>query len=141
MPLLPPTPLRRRVLPVQEEEKVAMELQIKLEDERLCDGCPMENTKKRCKAGFVREIGQLVEGQRRRHSGYGIFASWDDDDREECGFIPIRPTACLVAHERAPQAIRTIPSKSDAVTATEVAMRGICRKCHQQHKNYEPCIK
>lgn len=123
-----------------------MEIKVELEDEGLCAGCPFENGRKACKAGFVREIARIAEGSHEYHT---IFGTYHEERR--LGFSLVRPLSCVLASERAVKAAGSVPvapARGAEITATEVAEHQarprvkrvfLCSRCGSGHKNWEPC--
>lgn len=108
-----------------------MDLHVKLEDERLCTGCPMNANRQKCEAGHVRITGVAYEVKKHEY--------WTGETVHQLGFQAVRPTSCLIAEERAQGAIVRLPGDHAAVDQEFARAKGVCTKCLNKHKNYEPC--
>lgn len=85
-----------------------MDIKIKLEDETLCYGCPLDADALKCRGGFERETAKLVENKPQNYNPfYDIYTPGSGKAYLKCR--PIRPRACLLANEHALLAIKTIP--------------------------------
>ena len=83
-----------------------MEIKITLEDEALCEGCPLNTYNSlACRGGFKRELGKLVENDVQGMMG---------DHRRIINCLPVRPMACRLANEHALVAIAAVPAKLEA---------------------------
>ncbi len=99
-----------------------MELKIKLEDERLCSGCPLEtNVSMICRGGFKRTMAKLIEIE-----GRGMLG----EPRSMINSMPIRPTSCVLANERVPIALEHIPIAAEEAPAPIVLELPPARQPH-----------
>ncbi len=82
-----------------------MDIKVKLEDEKLCQGCPLEDFHSaKCKGGHVRTMAKLLEVE--GHVGFGqrgtVLTS-----------LPARPISCMLANEHALTAIKGTPEAAE----------------------------
>lgn len=122
-----------------------MELKIRLEDERLCEGCPFNRNRLECHGGFRRELAVVVEQESESdYLSLAVFGRRSESGGEKTiGYALVRPQSCILANERAHKAIELMRN-DQPMTATEAAMRSpkrvfVCSKCQSQHKPHEQC--
>ena len=109
-----------------------MDLNIRLEDERLCTGCPMnDNGRQKCAAGHLRTQGIAMERKVESH--------WYGHYEMQLAFQAVRPLSCHLAEEKAGKALTGIPTDRSQVDREFIKAKGLCDKCLNRHKNYEPC--
>ena len=102
-----------------------MEINISLADESLCEGCPLDNGRLKCKGGFTRSLAKLVEVEQ-ESQGFNIWLSSTYERETRVRSYAIRPRECVVATERAIEVVKKIPdAKPRKINAGKAAaMRG-----------------
>lgn len=121
-----------------------MRVNVQLEDETLCAGCPFNtNERKVCGAGFARETARVSDMTITYHNPFNY---WGGDERHGLAFQLVRPRACVLATDGVTKAIGKLPVKGAAAkvaeTATEHAAKrrnGWCVHCSNTHARGEAC--